>query len=247
MTLLIITCISKILRGLCLTKQDIKAKKYFCKSCLQCFSSEKVLIKHGEDCLMINGGQNIKLEKGFIEFKNFNRQILVPFKIYADFECLLKGCDVGINHDCFSYTSKYQDHVPCSFAYKIVCVDNKFSKDYVLYRGKNAVLKFVKCVFKEYDYCKGVLKKWFNKKLIMTAEENELFERSNICWICGKLIELDDKVREHCHITGKYGGCAHWPCSINLKICKKVPVIFHNLRGYDSHLIFKKLSNLILE
>ena len=44
----------------------------FCKSCLQCSSSEKVLIKHGEDCLMINGGQNVKLEKGFIEFKNFN-------------------------------------------------------------------------------------------------------------------------------------------------------------------------------
>ena len=63
MTLLIITCILKILTGLCLD---------FCKSCLQCSSSEKVLIKHGEDCLMINGGQNVKLEKGFIEFKNFN-------------------------------------------------------------------------------------------------------------------------------------------------------------------------------
>ena len=86
------------------------------------------------------------------------------------------------------------------------------------------------------------MKKWFNKKLIMTAEENEWFERSNICWICGKLIELDDKVREHCHVTGKYRGCAHWSCNVNLKVCKKVPVIFHNLRGYDSHLVFKKLS-----
>ena len=62
-----------------------------------------------KDCLLINGGQNVKLEKGFIEFKNFNRQIPVPFKIYADFEFLLKSCDVGINNDCFSYTKKYQD------------------------------------------------------------------------------------------------------------------------------------------
>ena len=62
-----------------------------------------------KDCLLINGGQNVKLEKGFIEFKNFNRQIPVPFKIYADFEFLLEGCDVGINNDCFSYTKKYQD------------------------------------------------------------------------------------------------------------------------------------------
>ena len=76
----------------------------------------------------------------------------------------------------------------------------------------------------------------------MSAEENEEFERANICWICGKLINFDNKVRDHCHITGKYRGAAHWSCNINLKICEKVLVIFHNLNGYDSHLIFKKLS-----
>ena len=82
----------------------------------------------------------------------------------------------------------------------------------------------------------------FNKNLIMSAEENELFERSNNCWICGKLIDFDHKVRDHCHITGKYRGRAHWGFNINLKISKKVPLIFHNLKGYDSHLIFKELS-----
>ena len=86
------------------------------------------------------------------------------------------------------------------------------------------------------------MKKHFNKNLVMTAEENEEFERSNICWICGKLINFDEKVRDHCHISGKYRDCAHWSCNINLKISKKVPVIFHNLKGYDSHLIFKELS-----
>ena len=52
----------------------------------------------------------------------------------------------------------------------------------------------------------------------------------------------DNKVRDHCHITGKYRGVAHYGCNTNLKITKKVPVIFHNLKGYDSHLIFKELS-----
>ena len=66
-----------------------KSKKYFCKSCLQCFSSGNVFDSHKKDCLLINGDQNVKLEKGFIESKNFNRQITVPFKIYPDFECLL--------------------------------------------------------------------------------------------------------------------------------------------------------------
>ena len=130
--------------------------------------------------MFIKGRQNVKLEKGFIEFKNYSRQILVPFKIYADFECLLKNVHCGV-HDCFSYTSKYQDHIPCSFAYKLVCVNDKFSKDLVLYRGKNAVFKFIQCIFKEYDYCRKVMKKHFNKNLVMTAEQNEEFERSNIC------------------------------------------------------------------
>ena len=56
---------------------------------LQCFSSEKVLLEHGKDCLLINGGQKVKLGKRFIEFKNYFKQIPAPFKIYADFECLL--------------------------------------------------------------------------------------------------------------------------------------------------------------
>ena len=74
-------------------------------------------------------------------------------------------------------------------------------------------------------------------------EEEERFQISNSCWICDKSFDVgDDKVRDHCHITGKYRGAAHWSCNVNLKLSKKVPVIFHNLRGYDSHLIIKEIS-----
>ena len=114
-----------------------------------------------------------------------------------------------------------------------------------MYRGKDAVNKFIKSILKEYNYCRSVVKKHFNKNLIMSAEENERFELTNICWICRKLFDVaDQKLRDHCHITGKYRGAAHYFCNINLKISKKVSVIFHNLKGYDSHLIFKKLSKL---
>ena len=99
-------------------------------------------------------------------------------------------------------------------------------------------------ILKEYNYCRSVIKKHFNKNLVMSAEENELFGRSNIYWICDKFIDYHEKVRDHCHITGKYKGCAHWSCNINLKISKKVPAIFHNLKGYGSHLIFKELSRV---
>ena len=124
-----------------------------------------------------------------------------------------------------------------------MCVDDKFSKDVVLYRRKNAVYKFIQCIFKEYDYCKRVRKKRFNKNSVMGAEQNEEFERTNICWICSKLINIgENKVRDHCHITRKNRGATHWICNINLKISKKLVVIFHNLRGYQSHLVFKELS-----
>ena len=187
--------------------------------------------------------ENIKLEKGFINFKNYFKQMSVPFKIYADFECNLKKTDSDIKcSSSSSYTKKYQEHVPCNFAYKAVCVDNKFSKKIVLYRGKNAVNKFIKSILNEYNYCRKVMRKHFNKNLIMSVEEEERFEMSNICWICNKLFEVSDKkVRDHCHISGKYRGAAHWSCNINLKITKKVPVIFHNLKVYGSHLTIKEL------
>ena len=73
-------------------------------------------------------------------------------------------------------------------------------------------------------------------------EEERLFQKSNSCWICKKLIDNDEEnVRDHCHVTGKFRGAAHWNYNINFQLTKKVPVIFHNLRGYDSHLIFNEL------
>ena len=92
------------------------------------------------------------------------------------------------------------------------------------------------------------MKKHFNKNFVMTEKEEHLFQESNNCWICKKLIDNDDeKVRDHCHITGKFRGAAHWDCNINFQLTKKVPVIFHNLKGYDSHLIFSELHKFNLK
>ena len=87
------------------------------------------------------------------------------------------------------------------------------------------------------------MKKYFKKKLIVSEKEEEQFRLSNVCWICEKLIDDDDKkVRDHCHLTGKFRGASHWSYNINLQLTKNVPVIFHNLRGYDSYLIFCELN-----
>ena len=134
-----------------------KSKKWFCKSCLQCFSSENVLTNHKEDCLSINGQQPVNLEEGIIEFKNYFKQLPDPFKIYADFECNLRNVEVYEG----SYTKKYHEHVPCSYAYKVVCIDDKFSKSIVVYRGEHAAYEFIKAVLKEYRYCRKIMNRTF--------------------------------------------------------------------------------------
>ena len=87
----------------------------------------------------MNGKQSVKLKRSSINSKDYFKQLPVPFKIYADFECILKRVKSS-NQNNGSYTEKYQAYIPCSFPYKIVCVDNKFSKKVVLYRGKKCCL-----------------------------------------------------------------------------------------------------------
>ena len=61
----------------------------------------------------------------------------------------------------------------------------------------------------------------------MSAEKEERFQLSNISWICDELFDVgDDKVRDHCHITGNCRSIAYWSCNINLKLSKTIPVIF---------------------
>ena len=93
-----------------------------------------------------------------------------------------------------------------------------------------------------------MLKKHFKENLVPSAEEEERFQLSNSCWICDKLFDVgDEKLRDHYHITGKYRGAAHWSCNINLEMAKKIPVIFHKLRGHDSHLTVKEISKFDMQ
>ena len=230
-----IICASKISADLCFTKQRIKTKNTFVK--IVC--SVLVVKMCWQNIKKFVGALSVRLEKGATEFKSYFKQIPVSFKIYADFECNLDSVESYEG----SYSKKYQHHVPYSFAYKLVWVDDKFTKPIVVFRGEDAAYEFIKAIVKEYQYCKKVMNKHFNKNLIMTEEEEKQFQSSNTCWICKKLTENDDeKVRDHCHITGEFRGAAHWSCNINRELTKKVPVIFHNLRGYDFHLIFCELN-----
>ena len=105
-----------------------------------------------------------------INSKNHFKQLAVSFKVYADFECNEKRVRDSNRSDNASYTEKYQVHIPCSFAYKVVCVDDRFSKPVFLYSPKNAIFKFIETILKEYDCCKKFTKKHSNKNLVMSEK-----------------------------------------------------------------------------
>ena len=140
-------------------------------------------------------------------------------------------------------------HVVCSYGYKLVCVDNKFSKLFKSYLSEEDIyIQYYISMFVESKCCIDVMKKHFNKELVMTTEDNKDFENSAKCWICDNdYIENDVKVKDHCHITGKYRGYPNIDYNINVKLNHKIPVAFHNLKNYDSLLIMQELGKLNLK
>ena len=219
-------------------KRKHRERKHFCIYCLQCFSSENVLNNHKQACVSINGTQAIKmLEKGDNILKlinNHHKQLPQAFVIYADFEAITEKIHTCLPNDKKSFTEAYQKHTDCGYAYKLVCCyDNKYSRPLQLYRGENAVYKFMESMLHEVRWCKETIRRHFNKPLKMTDEDELNFKKSTKCHICDKKYTNEDvKVTDHCHITGLYRGSAHDDCNLKLQIRPeniKVPVIFHNL------------------
>ena len=228
-------------------------RKHFCMHCLQCFSSDRVLKEHKDNCIQVNGTQAIKMpdkDNNILKFNNFYKQQAVPFVIYADFEAItekIHGCKPNNEK---SYTEAYQKHTDCGYGYKVVCCYNdKYTKPIQIYRGEKSVYKFMEKMLHEVKYCKKVMRKCFNKPLKMTKDDEVNFEKASECHICNKQYTSDDiRVRDHCHITGRFRGSSHQECNLQLSMNPdeiKIPVIFHNLKGYDAHFIMQEIGAIV--
>ena len=132
--------------------------------------------------------------------------------------------------------------MPKSVAAKLVCIDDTFTQPIKLSYGSHCINEFLQWVFKQKYTATTLLKIILRKKLIMTQEDEEHYNNTQKCWICEENI-AEDKVRGQCHITGKYRGAPQKECNLQLNISNKLPVIFHNLEGYDGHIIFRELDN----
>ena len=246
-----------------LSKQggDHNGKRHFCYRCLNSFHSVKSLEKHKEYCQnneevkiempMIKDDKGKFLGPAYIFFKNYYRNQRVPFVVYADFECFTEKIDTCQPDDGKSFTNRYQKHKPSGFSYLIKCFDdNILTPHLVQYTAEspddNIPQLFIESL--ESDIKEIYNKFKIPKKMVMTPEDEIEYMNSNICHICkGKIGDnVDDqrykKVRDHCHLTGKFRGAAHNICNLNYRLPKFYPVIFHNLSGYDSHLFIKNLG-----
>ena len=239
-------CIIKSMSRL-LSSQTSKRNgvQYYCMRCLNPFHSQESLDKHLEYC---SAHEAVKIEMPgegtTLKFKNYNRSMRVPFIVYADFESFIKPIDTCEPNPKNSYTKQYQKHTPSSFSYYIKCLDDEvYSPNPVTYTAStdnedvaqifvNMLEEDVKSIYKRFGK---------PKKMIFGTKEREEFDETTECWICRGELGLD-RVRDHCHLTGIYRGAAHNKCNLQYRRPKFIPVVFHNLSGYDSHLFIKNLG-----
>ena len=218
---------------------------HYCPRCLNHFTTQEKLATHKEYC---SAHEAVKIEMPgegtTLSFKNYNRSMRVPFIVYADFESFIKPIDTCGPNPENSYTKQYQKHTPSSFCYYIKCFDDEvYYQNPVTYtastENEDVAQIFVNMLEED---VKSIYKRFGKpKEMLFGAKESEEFDEATECWICHGELGLD-RVRDHCHLTGKYRGAAHNKCNLQYRRPKFIPVVFHNLSGYDSHLFIKNLG-----
>ena len=222
-----------------------KGKIYFCLNCLNGYDEPEKLEKHKEYC---SEEESIKINMPppdtYIKFKNYLYSERAPFAIYADFESILKPLETCKPDPNKSYTHKYNKHEPVSFVYYIKSFNESVYKSklrsYVKENEEDPDTIDVFINWLEEDV--KIISELGNEPMKITPKEQEQFNQASNCWICGKLLNLQDRVRDHCHFTGRYRGAACNICNLKYRKPNNISVFFHNLTGYDSHLFIKKLN-----
>ena len=189
----------KAFNRLMYSKTKHKDRKHFFMACLQHFTTKEILNSYRERCLLINGAQAVKYETGIIKFIIFNKQIPIPFKIYADSECLLRR----ININKGGYTKLYQKHVPNSIGAKLVCIDNKFTLPTKVFTGSNSIKEFIEWIFEQHKYWNKITNKKFNREFKMSLEDEDNYKNSQDCCICNQKIKEKDQVRYNCYLPNE--------------------------------------------
>ena len=224
-----------------------KGKRFFCENCLNPSHMQEALADHERICGKNEPTNALVPKKGskhhFIEFTQWCCLLPVPWVIYSDFEVVQSGQGV-------------QNHTVSSFCYKIHCTypEHKMIPSYQdkplgearVFCGPLALKNFYTSLFSDAAVIKQIADINFSYDQENEAEDRAAFKAATECHICGKDLR-PARHFDHDHYTGKYREAAHLSCNIQYSSNKylKIPVVFHNLRGYDGYFVVRSLLDFI--
>ena len=218
-------------------------KIHICWNCLNVFHKEEKFQYHKEQCVSNVNHQNIIMpeEGSVVKFKKYKNTTKYPFVVYADIECITTKIETPDLNSESSYTIKTQYHEPISYvlrfiSYNQLVMENKT----IIYTGKDCMDNLVE----ELEYLVSVIYNKPKAEPIYEREDKIKHANSNgVCHVCGleQTNNYNPIKKDFEYYTGEYLGISHKRCS-NTKP-DFIPIFFHNLAGYDSHLFITKLAS----
>ena len=217
-------------------------KSFVCRRCLNSYTCENALINHKEKC----GDDNIctirTSNESHLYWKKHFRKNPLYFRVIAAFEADNRKHNSKIGNKT---TNIYKQNPVLNGYYIISGLEDVLESGYYESPlGYDNVDWFVKEI-KKLENKMAFYFKNTKKDVITKQEDEEDYRNNNICQFCEKNFE-SDKVRDHCHLTGKYRVPAHNVCNINVKQKESIfiPFAFYNFSNYDCHMFLKRLVDL---
>ena len=220
------------------------AGDFYCLNCFCAYSTKNKFEAHKKICEN-HDYCHVEMptkDNNIIKYNHGEKSMKLPFVIYADLECLLEKMSTCQNNPDKSSTTKINKHTPSGYSLFTHCSFDESKNKLNYYRGDDCMKKFCKDLREHATKMINYEKK---KMIPLTTKEEIYHNKQKICYICKKEFNNNDKkqqkVRDHCHYTGKYRGAAHNICNLRYKVPKEIPVVFHNGCTYDYHFIIKEL------
>lgn len=236
---------------------NTNSKQLICRRCLYHTRDPKLFKFHDEDCRGICGEQSVgavarmpnpaKGETTIIKFKSIEKKMKAPFVVYADFETM----NVPIDKHCGKGSHHTSEHQICSAAFTLIGPDGA-ARCTEMHRGKDSALWLINTLKKRHYEIIDEIKAGQNPPVLTASEELD-FSTATCCHICKGAFEhqhdaadqSSQPVRDHDHLTNVYRGAAHSACNLQWRLnpkTYKLPIFFHNLKGYDSHFLIRAFA-----
>ena len=211
-----------------------------CRNCFHVCANDQYLETHQQLCSKFESC-HVTLpssENCAIKFKNYQAKVPLPIVFYFDLESIVVPLDTVANNPDVSYTRQIEKHVPSGFCYAGVVHGQKKLEYFRVHRSENCMKEFIQ----ELEIVARDIHERKQKYRIFNGCPDIPRDQASHCWICeSEFDNKDDICLDHCHFSNKFLGWAHSQCNLQRKTQSFVPIIAHNLAGYDLHHVVRNI------